>query len=314
MTPALALYLDSVRKSLRLEPSDEREVLSELETHIEDKLQELKEAGLSEEEAAKSCVEVLGSADMVADQLYEARSQGTWRQALLASMPHLLFASLFALNWLQGSDWLIFMIVLTLSLAGMLLLFPHRTVYRWFQGKPTWLFSWLGYSLLPVATAGFLIIGLPQEWLWLAVVIYVPLTVWLLNRFAIQNLRKDWLYNSLMLLPMPIVIGWFLIVKPEAELSNYTLQRVHDYSFLIGLSLLAMAATVTIFIRLRQRRFRWVTLLISGLVTLNMVFYFDNGRLSPPTTIFLVLLMISLLLGPALLERKVKSRKRPAES
>ncbi|MFC2045230.1 permease prefix domain 1-containing protein [Chloroflexota bacterium] len=306
MTPALALYLESVRKSLRLEPSDELEVLNELETHIEDKIEELREAGLSEEEAAESCVELLGSAKIVAGQLYEARSQGTWGNAILAAMPHLLFASLFVLNWLQGSGWIIFVIVLTLSAASVFLISPQRTIYRWLKGKPTWLFSWLGYSLLPVATAGFLILSLPPEWLWLAVVIYIPLAVWLLYRFAVQNLMRDWLYTSLMLLPMPIVIAWLLIVKPEAGLSLYTIQRVQDNSFWIGMSILAVAATVTIFIRLRQRWLRGAILLISGLLTISMICYIANGRLGTPEILILILLMLNLLLGPALLERKLK--------
>jgi hypothetical protein len=307
VTPSLAIYLDSVKKSLRLEPSDEREVINELETHIEDKLEELREAGLSEEEAAQSCVELLGSAQTVANQLYEARSQGTWGQAILASMPHLLFASLFVLNWLQGSGWVILVITLVLSVAAVCLIMPHRTIHRWIKGKPNWLFSWLGYSLLPVATAGFLVLSLPQEWLWLAVVIYIPLTVWLLYRFAIQNLMRDWLYTSLMLLPMPIVIAWLLIVKPEAGLSIYTLQRVQDNSFWISLSLLAIAATVTLFIRLRQRWLRGAILLISGLLTISMICYIDNGKLGTPEILILVLLMLNLLLGPALLERKIKN-------
>jgi len=308
MTPSLTIYLDSIKRSLRLEPSDEREVLNELETHIEDKLEELREAGLSEEEAAKSCVELLGSAKTVADQLYEARSQGTWGQAILASMPHLLFASLFVLNWLQGGGWIILMIALVLSATAVCLIFPHKTIHHWIKGKPNWLFSWLGYSLLPVAIAGFLILSLPQEWLWLAVVIYIPLTVWLIYRFAIQNLMRDWLYNSLMLLPMPIVIAWLLIVRPEAGLSTYTLQRVHDNSFWISMSLLAVAATVTLFIRLRQRWLRGAILLISGLLTISMICYFACGRLGTPEILIVILLMLNLLLVPALLERKIKTK------
>ena len=78
MTTALSHYLNSVRDNLRLDPLSEREVINELETHIEDELQELKEAGLSEEEAASTCVRLLGSAKLVARQIYEAHSQGTW--------------------------------------------------------------------------------------------------------------------------------------------------------------------------------------------------------------------------------------------
>jgi len=84
MIAALSHYLDSIRYNLRLDLSIEREVMNELESHIEDELQELKETGLSEEEAVNTCVRLLGSAKVVARQIYEAHSQGTWRQTLLA--------------------------------------------------------------------------------------------------------------------------------------------------------------------------------------------------------------------------------------
>ena len=100
MVTELNHYLDSVRDNLRLDLSAEREVVNELETHIDDRLQELRQAGLSEEEAANTCVKLLGSAKLVARQIYEAHSQGTWKQALLASMPHLFIGLLFALNLL----------------------------------------------------------------------------------------------------------------------------------------------------------------------------------------------------------------------
>ena len=103
MATELEHYLADLRDNLRLDPSSEGEVINELETHIEDRLQELKEAGLSEEEAVSTCVRLLGSTKLVARQIYEAHSQGTWKHVLFASMPHLLFALLFALNWWRGN-------------------------------------------------------------------------------------------------------------------------------------------------------------------------------------------------------------------
>ena len=61
MTTSLSHYLEDIRNNLRLASSDEKEVINELETHIEDRLQELTAAGLSEEEAARTCVGLLGS-------------------------------------------------------------------------------------------------------------------------------------------------------------------------------------------------------------------------------------------------------------
>ncbi len=105
MASELDHYLNDVRENLRLDPQSEREILTELETHAEDRFQEMKEAGLSDEEAARTCVGLLGSARVVARQVYEAHSQGTWRQALLAAMPHLFFSLVFALKW-WDTAWL----------------------------------------------------------------------------------------------------------------------------------------------------------------------------------------------------------------
>ena len=61
MATVISRYLDSIRNNLRLDLPVEREVMDELETHIDDELQELKEAGLSDEEAASTCLKFLGS-------------------------------------------------------------------------------------------------------------------------------------------------------------------------------------------------------------------------------------------------------------
>jgi len=295
-------YLDSVRDNLRLDLSSEREVTSELETHIEDRLQELRQAGLSEEEAANTCVKLLGSAKLVARQIYEAHSQGTWRQALLASMPHLLFGLLFALNWWQGIGWLLVMLVLVLSVA----------VYGWWHGKPAWLFSWLGYSLLPVVVAGLLLLYLPKGWSWVAILLYIPLALWLLYRVTVQTIKRDWLYSSLMLFPVPIILGWFLAVQLEGRFPEFSVERLHDLAPWIGLSFLALAISAAIFIRLRQRWLKVAVLFISGLLTLIMAACYAEGRLGLSTFLVLILVLLSLFLTPALLERKIRYyRQRP---
>ena len=302
MVTELSHYLDSVRDNLRFDPSSEREVVNELETHIDDRLQELRQAGLSEEEAANTCVKLLGSAKLVARQIYEAHSQGTWRQALLASMPHLLFGLLFALNWWQGIGWLLVMLVLVLSVA----------VYGWWHGKPAWLFSWLGYSLLPVVVAGLLLLYLPKGWSWVAILLYIPLALWLVCRITVQTIKRDWLYSSLMLFPVPIILGWFLAVQLEGRFPEFSVERLHDLAPWIGLSFLALAVTAATFIRLRQRWLKVTVLFISGLLTLIMAACYAEGRLGLSTFLVLILVLLSLFLTPALLERKIRYyRQRP---
>ena len=296
MTTIISHYLDSIRDSLRLDILSEREIISELETHIEEKLHDLREAGLSEEEAANTCIRLLGSAKLVARQIYEAHSQGTWKQAIFASLPHLLFGLLFALNWWQGIGGLLIMLILILSTA----------VYGWWHGKPTWLFPWLGYSLLPVIAAGLLLIYLPRGWSWLAILFYLPLALWLFYRVIGQTIKKDWLYISLMLLPMPIIIGWFVAVEWRG-FTEYSLERLRYFAPWIGLSFLALAAAVVTFIRLRKRWLKVAVLFITGLITLNLVAFYAWGRLELLTFLALILLMVSIFLIPALLENGVRS-------
>jgi len=300
MTLALSHYLDSVRDNLRLELSTEREVLNELKTHIEDKLEEMRQAGLSEEEAANACLKFLGSAKLVARQIYEAHSQGSWRQALLASMPHLLFALLFALNWWQGIGWLIITTSLVLGIA----------IYGWWHGKPAWLFTWLGYSLLPVVVAASLLLYLPTGWAWVAILVYIPLALWLVWSVTIQTIKKDWLYGALMLLPVPIIIGWFLAVGQEGKFLKLSPEQVNYFAPWIGLSFSTLAVTAAAFIRLRQRWLRAALLFTSGLLTLVMVACYAEGRLSLPAFLILTLILLGLLISPALAERRLRHTKQ----
>ena len=300
MTSELAQYLESIRSSAKLGNSDETGVMSELEAHIEDKLQELTESGLTEDEAVRTCLGQMGSTKLVARQIYEAYSQGSWKQVLLASMPHLLFGLLFVLNWWQYPGWLSIVLVLILA----------TTTYGWSHGKPTWIFSWLGYSLIPVLTVGLTLLYIPKGWSLLLLPVYFPLALWWLFRIIIQTTRRDWLFSSLMLLPLPIIIGWFLAVSPSGKITEYSLQRVYYFAPWIGLSFIALALTIAAFIRLRQRWLRVSLLATSGLMTLSLVVYYTTERLNTLTFLGLILVMWGVLLVPALLERYLRSGRK----
>jgi len=276
--------------------SAENEVIAELASHVEDRFQELIESGLSEEEASENCLGVLGSAKLVARQLYEAHSQGTWGQTLLASSPHLLFAALFVLNWWQGAGWLLSTLLLVICAA----------IYGWCHGKPVWLFPWLGYSVLPVIVAALFLLCLPVGWSWLAILLYIPLALWFLLSIVIQTTKRDWLNTALMLLPAPVIIGWLLAAEPMGGFPEYDITRLRDFAHWIGLSFLALALAVAMFIRLRQRGLKVAVLLVAGLVTLVMVAAFTDGRLSLVPFMLLMLLMVGLFLAPALLERRIR--------
>ena len=300
MTTALNHYLEIIRANLRIDLAEEKEVISELETHIEDKLQELKESGLSEEEAEKTCLGLLGSAKLIARQIYEAHSQGSWRQASLAAMPHLLFAALFALNWWHHIGWLSIILVMVIG----------TSIYGWWHGKPAWVFPWLGYSLIPVAALGLILPYLPREWSLLTIPFYFLFALWWMFCLVIQTTRRDWLLSSLMLLPVPIIIGWFLTLVPDAKITSQTFERINYFAPWIALSFLILALTIAAFIRLRQRWLRIGLLIMSGLLTLTLVVYYVGGRLSVQTFAGLILVMWGLFLVPPLLERLLRKSKR----
>ncbi len=301
MITPLNHYLEVIKTSLRLDAPAETEVIRELEAHIEDRFQELTESGLSEEEAASTCVGLLGSAKLVARQIYEAHSQGTWKQALLAATPHLLLGLFFALDWWQHIGWL----------SAMLALVILASIYGWWRGKPTWVFPWLGYSLLPVMIAGILLLYLPRHWSLLLLPLYFPLALWWLFYIIIQTTKKDWLCSSLMLLPIPIIAGWFLTIAPEGRLTDYAIQRMYYFAPWIGLSFIALALIIATFIRVRQRWLRIGLLAVAAILTFAVIAYYASERLSISTMMGLILVMWGVFLVPPLLERWVRSHKRP---
>jgi hypothetical protein len=299
MTPELTKYLESIRVNARLENSEANGVMRELKAHIEDRLQELTESGLTEEEAVKKCLGQMGNIKSIARQIYEAYSQGTWKQVLLASMPHILFGLLFVLNWWHYAGWTLIVLVLILATA----------VYGWCHGKPAWVFPWLGYSLLPVLAVGLLLPYLPGRWSLTALLVYFPLALWWLLRVIISTTKKDWLFSSLMLLPIPIIIGWYLAVTQSGKLTDYSQERLDYFAPWIGLSFMILAMTIAVFIRLRQRWLRVSLLAMSGLLTLGLVAYYTTGRLNTLTFLGLILVMWGVLLGPPLLERYLRSSR-----
>jgi hypothetical protein len=296
MTPELLQYLTRIRYGARMPDSDEPGVLRELESHIEDRLEELTCSGLSEEEAITACLGQMGSTSMVARQIYEAYSQGSWTQVLLACLPHLLFGLLFLLNWWHYPGWL------TVALLFIL----ATTVYAWWHGKPAWIFSWMGYTMLPVLGVGLLLLYLPAGWSLLTLLVYFPAALWWLFRIVVYTSKRDWIFCSLALLPLPIIVGWFLAVSPSGKLNDYSVERINYFAPWIGLSLLALALTIAAFIRLRQRWLRIGLMAASGLLTLTLVVYYSTGQLTTLSFFGLMLVMWGVFLVPPLLERYLR--------
>ena len=296
----LSQYLNSIKINLRLDTASENDVLNELRAHLEDEFEDMVESGLSEEEAAKTCVKLVGASKLIATQIYEVHSQGTWKQALMASMPHMLFAALFALNWWQGMSWVTVTLLIILGIAAI----------GWLHNKPMWLFPWLGYSLAPVLAAGLLLLYLPKVWSWIAILIYIPLALWLIFSVTLQTIKRDWLCSALMLLPLPIVIGWFLAVEQEGNSLQVSSEYIRQFAPLIALSFLALAGVAAAFVRMRKRWLKTTLIVTAQLILLILVTFYAEGRLALPASALLALTMVGLFLGLFLLDRRIRYRKQ----
>jgi hypothetical protein len=306
MRATFAQYTQTIRDIMRLDGPSETAVLSELEAHIEDRVEEMKIAGLSDEEAEKACASTLGPAGLIGRQFYEIYNQGTWRQAVLAAMPHLLFAFMFMLNWWQQTSWLMF------TLAGV----TSMALYAWARGNSAWLFPWRGFYLMPVVAAGFFLLYLPRNWSWLAIPVFLPLAIWLIFAATIKTIKRDWLYAALMTLPVPVMLGWWAalgqpmmkewISVAEKTGTGNSVETLHNFGPAIALTFFMLALAVVAFMRVRQRWLRGTVLVVSGLVTLTIVDTCSSGRLSPPVFMWLAFLSVALFLTPGIFDRKFR--------
>jgi hypothetical protein len=299
MSAIVQEYLDSIKSNLRLEASDESEVINELTAHIEDEIQELKRKGFHDDEAASVCLRLLGSAKLVGKQIYEAHSQGSWRHALLACLPHLLFGMIFLLNWWRGMAPVLIMLILILT----------TSVYGWWRHKSDWLFPWLGYSLLPVIAAGLFLLYLPRTLAWIAILVYIPLALWLIMRIVSHTIRKDWMYISLMLLPMPIIISWFLAAGWRSGFTGQTFERLAYFGPWISSSFLGLALAVVSFVRFRKRWLKIAALFLSCIITISLISFYAWGQLDVISLLLLILFLGSIFFIPALLANGARSGK-----
>ncbi len=308
--PELKGYLEGVRYRLRLDPVAEKEIVHELYTHIEDRTQELKEAGLSPAEATKSATEHFGHPEAIAGEIYKVHSKGNWGVALLAAMPHLLIALLFALHLWHNSSWVVAVLISMLAISA----------YGWRHGRPSWFHTWLGYSLVPILIATllslyalgralfYLLAGSGPEtnlWILLAIFAYLPLSLWLLACSVTSVVRRDWLYGSLMALPLPAIACWLFALYRDGGLFESSEQYLQDQAPWVALSFLALAIGAATFIRLRQRLLKGGVLVMAGLLILLIVACADPSVLNSPGLVVAALLLVAFLFSPALLEHKI---------
>jgi len=311
MEHELKAYLEAIRYRLRLDPLSEREIVRELCTHIEDRVQELREAGLSQDEAIQLATEHFGHPEAIAGEMYRVHSKGTWTVALLAAMPHLFVALFFAFHLWHNLGWLV---------AGMISMLAI-SAYGWQHGRPSWSYTWLGYSLMPILIAsvaslyalGNALLHLlggsgpgPNPWVLIGIFAYIPLSVWLLVSFVTKAVRRDWLYGSLMLLPLPAIGCWAFALYRASSLFETHGQYLENFAPWIALSFLTVVMSVAVFFRVERRYLRAFSLAAAGLLVVFIAAQAGPNVLGLLGLVVAALLSVAFLFSPALLENRIR--------
>ncbi len=310
MLPEIREYLEEVRCRLRLDPATERQVIGELCTHFEEELAELKLRHLSESQAARVAIEAFGRARVIARLMYEAYSKGSWADAALASMPHLLLAVLFAAHLWRHP---VIAPAAFFSIVGI-------TILGWWRGKPGWLYSWVGYALFPLLVGGFFspafvqealaLLPLPGLWMLLIVAAGFGFFGRVIIGTIVRVTRRDWILVSLMLVPLPILGSWLYNVERAGGLFQDTIPAYYQWDTTLALAFSVLAVASAAFIRLRQRRLKIGAIIVFGTIALSMVADNLSGGLGFFGLLALFILMPAFLFAPAALEARIGHGER----
>lgn len=319
MLLAVRDYLDDIRSHLHLDAVTEKRVISELYTYFEERVEELQQTGVSERDATSTAIESFGRARVVARLMYEAHSRGNWIEAVLTSVPYLIIAGLFVTHLWHHP------IVAPIAFISIVCV----TLFGWWHGKPNWLYSWIGFSLLPLLIIGFtsrFIVEqamsvllwnygtLPGVLSWLLLSTFYLLSLWIIIRTTIRVVKRDWILASLMLVPLPIFGSWLFSIEQAGSLFQGTGAMLQQWDAPMALALVLLGVTSATFIRLRQRVLKVGALITVGSSSLAMVGHNFWGDLGLFGLLAMSFLMLVFLLIPALIESRIGHGEQRGEA
>ncbi|MBN1152386.1 MAG: hypothetical protein JXA58_04180 [Dehalococcoidia bacterium] len=266
-----AEYISSICSSIRIDSRTRVAISKEIDAHLRDHAELLVRNGCADDEASRKAMESFGNPRDVARDLLMVHAQGTWRDAFLTSLPHLLVALLLTAYYAQS---LVCMVAVLLA-AGWGI---RQAVAR---RAPPWSFSWMGYCLVPVVLIIFILLGATHWWTLLGMA-YIPCAVLVVVYVLRQTVSRDSLYVSLMLSPWAIITAWFAAVHGLSDLQSVHLNSaamlVHSRELVGSFVVLAIASFV--FARLRPRWGKALALILPSAVVFGYVSLYCWGEVS----------------------------------
>ncbi len=264
----LRAYLSELDQALHLDPRERAEIIAEIHGHVDERALELEDQGLGRASATTQALWELGEPHDLAKEYYSSHSASSWRDILLAALPHLALAVIFAFHLWTDLLW----VVVALSGAAII------AVLAWRGGRPTWTYPWLGYALAApalswalamaavgygawsFATQGTLPFALP---LYLGIVLWVPISLSLVLRVARRVVLHDWLVVSLAALPMPFIATWFFLLHWHGGQLVPDKIRAMDAGTDTAMVFVALALTTALYMKVGKRSFRILLVLVT---------------------------------------------------
>jgi len=253
MAKDFADYISSICDRVRTDSRTRSAIGREIDAHLRDHAELLKKSGCGDDEANRRAIESFGNPRDLARDLLMVHAQGTWRDAFLTSLPHLLVALLLTAYYAQSLACVI--AVLLASGLGI-----GQAVTR---RAPPWSFSWLGYCLVPVVLVVFILLGATHWWTLLGMA-YIPCAVLVVVYVVRQTASRDSLYVSLMLSPWAVITVWFMAAGSLTDVQGIHLSAAGMLVYsreLVG-SFVALAVASFVFARLRPRWGKAIALIL----------------------------------------------------
>ena len=310
MSTDLKVYLNSLKRALHLDPRQEREILWEIQSHVQERAQELQDQGMSADDSMEEALRDMGNPHDIAQGMYTTHSRTSWGDAALASAPHILAALYFSLHLWSSLVWVV------LGYAAILFI----VVGGWRSGRPTWVYPWLGYSLAaPVAVWFFAFLALASGvWsllthgsmplpilAYVGMLIYLSLSLWSVAAVVVRVIRRDWILASLMALPFPFIATWLVFLQGHGGFTAYRTEQFQETDVYTALGLLALAVTTAIFCRMTQRMLRIGLLLVAIPVVFALVYFGYQSEAGPLGLVVMSAICLAFLLSPYFLESKI---------
>ena len=244
MYKKLGEYVAAICGTVRIDSRDRSSIDRELRSHLEDHKSELRRRGLDEDEARREAIEAFGDPHAIARDLYIVHSQGTWRDAFLTSLPHLLVAMLLTAYFAHSPECAIALVVV--AATGILQAVSKRA--------PAWSFSWLGYCLIPIVLAGIMLLDATRWWTLLGTA-YIPCAVLVVVYVIKETASRDLLYVTLMLAPWAIITAWTLATNSLLDVQDGSLNsaQFHHHARELVASFVVLAISSFVFARIRPR-------------------------------------------------------------